>query len=68
MIFRQVIKVCEMRMCCVQKCNEISQFDFRMKLIERIIEEGGCMQEPSARGYYLKSAENVARLTGRHFP
>lgn len=39
-----------------------------MKLIERLIEEGGCVQEPSARGYCLKSTENVTRLTGRHFP
>lgn len=31
-----------------RNCNEISQFEFRMKLIERIIEEKGYVKETSA--------------------
>ena len=39
-----------------------------MKLIERLIEEGGSVHEISIRNYAVKHYENVTRLTGRHFP
>lgn len=45
-----------------------SHLDFRMKLIERLIEEGGSIHEQNVRNYTVKHSENVTRLTGRHFP
>lgn len=45
-----------------------SHLDFRMKLIERLIEEGDSVHEQNVRKYSVKHVENVARLTGRHFP
>ena len=42
--------------------------NFRMKWIERLVEEGKCVQEPYARSYCVKTSEDVTRLTGRHFP
>ncbi|GBN05768.1 hypothetical protein AVEN_82480-1 [Araneus ventricosus] len=47
--------------------GKMRQVEFRMKLIERLIEVTVC--NPSTRrGPFLKSEENVVRLTGRHFP
>ncbi|GBO20913.1 PiggyBac transposable element-derived protein 4 [Araneus ventricosus] len=47
--------------------GKMRQVEFRMKLIERLIEVTVC--NPSTRrGPFPKSEENVVRLTGRHFP
>ncbi|GBM08915.1 PiggyBac transposable element-derived protein 4 [Araneus ventricosus] len=47
--------------------EKMRQVEFRMKLIERLIEVTVC--NPSTRrGPFPKSEENVVRLTGRHFP
>ena len=48
--------------------GEMTHLNFRMKLIERLIEEGKCVEEPYVRNYCVKASENVTRLTGRHFP
>ncbi|GFX97141.1 piggyBac transposable element-derived protein 4 [Trichonephila clavipes] len=45
----------------------LNHIDFRMKLIERLIEEGG--SNSSSRNFVSpKISENVVRLVGRHFP
>ncbi|GBL99483.1 PiggyBac transposable element-derived protein 4 [Araneus ventricosus] len=44
--------------------GDLKHVAFRMKLIERLCEEGRGL--PSSK--VPKSIENVARLTGRHFP
>ncbi|GBL69588.1 PiggyBac transposable element-derived protein 4 [Araneus ventricosus] len=47
--------------------GKMRKVEFRMKLIERLIEVTVC--NPSTRrGPFPKSEENVVRLTGRHFP
>ncbi|GBN36110.1 PiggyBac transposable element-derived protein 4 [Araneus ventricosus] len=47
--------------------EKMRQVEFRMKLIERLIEVTG--RNPSTRlGPFPKSEGNVVRLTGRHFP
>ncbi|GBO11269.1 PiggyBac transposable element-derived protein 4 [Araneus ventricosus] len=47
--------------------GKMRQVEFRMKLIERLIEVTAC--NPSTRrGPFPKSEENGVRLTGRHFP
>ncbi|GFW55986.1 piggyBac transposable element-derived protein 4 [Trichonephila clavipes] len=45
----------------------LNHIDFRMKLIERLIEEGG--SDSSSRNFVSsKISENVVHLIGRHFP
>ncbi|GBM70456.1 hypothetical protein AVEN_269906-1 [Araneus ventricosus] len=47
--------------------GKIRRVEFRMKLIERLIEVTGC--NPSTRrSPFPKSEEKVVRQTGRHFP
>lgn len=46
----------------------MTRVNFRRKLLERLIEEGGSIREPCLRGYDIKYQETVTRLTGRHFP
>lgn len=46
--------------------GNLNHASFRMKLIERLIEEGGEVKTMNTS--VIKSSENVARLTGRHFP
>ncbi|GFW95143.1 piggyBac transposable element-derived protein 4 [Trichonephila clavipes] len=45
----------------------LNHIGFRMKLIERLIEEGG--SDSSSRNFASPNiSENVVRLVGRHFP
>ncbi|GFW58563.1 piggyBac transposable element-derived protein 4 [Trichonephila clavipes] len=47
----------------------LNHIGFRMKLIERLIEEGGSDSIYSSRNFVSpKISENVVRLVGRHFP
>lgn len=45
----------------------LSHLNFRLQLIERLIEKGG-MQSSHRYTKTVKTSENVIRLTGRHFP
>ncbi|GFW32580.1 piggyBac transposable element-derived protein 4 [Trichonephila clavipes] len=46
----------------------LNHIGFRMKLIERLIEEGGSDSIVLETLFPLKFSENVVRLIGRHFP
>lgn len=50
-----------------QKCP-LKHADFRLRLIERLIEESGPNDVALNRRNPVKASENVMRLTGRHFP
>ncbi|GFS99700.1 piggyBac transposable element-derived protein 4 [Trichonephila clavipes] len=50
-----------------KKMGILNHIGFRMKLIERLIEEGG--SDSSSRNFVSPTiSENVVRLIGRHFP
>lgn len=51
-----------------KQLGPLTHLDFRLKLIERLIEESSPIQQALPRGIVPKTSENVIRLTGRHFP
>lgn len=49
--------------------GDLSHVSFRMKLIERLIEDAGVISVAhTSHNFTTKASENVMRLTGRHFP
>lgn len=42
--------------------------EFRMRLVERLIEESGQLNETSNACIAIKAHQNVIRLSGKHFP
>ncbi|GFX93021.1 piggyBac transposable element-derived protein 4 [Trichonephila clavipes] len=70
---RKFFDICKIKLCgeffVIFKKNSgiLNHIGFRMKLIERLIEEGG--SDSSSRSFVsAKISENVVRLIGRHFP
>lgn len=51
-----------------KKCGLLSHVDFRMRLIERLLEASGPNETALLRRNPGKVSENVVRMTGRHFP
>jgi hypothetical protein len=51
-----------------KKGGSLMHVDFRMRLVERLIEDSGPSELVPRRGNTVKASENVVRLTGRHFP
>lgn len=69
-IFRHLIDQAVWNSCVLFKKNggSMSHANFRMQLIENLIQLAGIQKNVPTGGVKMRASENISRLTGRHFP
>lgn len=51
-----------------KKGGNLTHATFRMRLVERLVEDAVDLNQLANRGISVKASENCSRLSGRHFP